>query len=933
VGLFSVGAVAILSFTVMWSPPSGSNHAFSTASDYNAERESGCTNSGEGCHGEETSYSDYNDYHPNTQCVTCHDFDGVGCLPCHSPGGRTECQTCHDGTFDGASDCERITDPYPKGHYRETTHTATGTDMRVFMRGAEGGKAKVDCKACHSRDLMTAHTDVPEAKGSPYGTTVGCGECHNDTRSFGLEQVLSDWERRRCEDCHTETSSSPMHATDLASSIAATGPAGCGDTGRGCHDDENLHGLHADAPKDCSGSATEGEPACHDLSKQAHQPEARGCGTGARGACHDAYTNASYGHKKDRGLHDGGRGLAAASLRDLASGLLTRCDACHLGDLTAEHARPNSDLASANTCRACHNHSETTAVAIAQDWPGRGTADQCLDCHGSDGIPTPHTGLDDSHAGLTLDPDGTRSPGACGGSLCHDTTDVRILHRDTGCLTSGCHRRTGHINGSSKLSCGGDARSGGCHAGFSRSDGHGGAAAHVGIELATDGTAGPGSCARVGCHPTVDLVALHRDRCDTPGCHTRTTPPTIKSCGGTDPLVACHLEFSAAEHFADHDALREGIVKGVEYRVGENVGCFGCHSRDLSILHRSTDDSPITGGGATDCRVCHDDPRDPGNGAYAALPAVKRAVASRDVRCVACHDSGTSEPDRSHAASAHKRISDESVLATGYVWADPLSEWAAAFRSPTGGGHNVLDAGVVGASTTKRFPVTQYTSGTVTFTWRLPDNAGRTRWLTPREGEDFSSLAAIREAMITCEDCHAGTDAMLGPHGAAVPIIIDPDYSQTEYANPTRGLSSQFAATGTDRVICMKCHDLGAGSVPGYDEPGGHPVHAQHAEHPGAPVHHPLRYGEKCIDCHLRIPHASRSPRLLVRTIPGDGRPADVFPYVQRGHRGLAGVLLQDYRESADMTRASCVTNGCHGYHDEKNHPERSDIPTAPLWP
>jgi hypothetical protein len=391
--------------------------------------------------------------------------------------------------------------------------------------------------------------------------------------------------------------------------------------------------------------------------------------------------------------------------------------------------------------------------------------------------------------------------------------------------------------------------------------------------------------------------------------------------------------FSAAEHFVDHDANRIGVVNGVTYRAGENIGCFGCHPADLRTAHTATKDSGITGGGATSCRVCHHDPNDPGNGRYAGLSAVRSAVAKGDLRCVACHSSGAAAPNATHAASAHKRISTATRLPVGYVWADPLSEWRAAFESPVGGGHNVLSASVVGASATKLFPVTAYSTETTTYTWPLPLNSGVTRWLKPIDGEDLTTEDEIRHAMITCEDCHSGTAAMLGPHGAAVPVLIDPEFSQTEYANPTRGLVSQFAATGTDRVICMKCHNLSPGSVEGTSSPGGHPVHAWHVKHDRAPEWHPLRYGEKCIDCHVRIPHASRSPRLLARTVESTGRAGDAFPYVRKDHEGLAGVVLKSYKQPEDMTRGSCATNGCHGFHSPSNHPEPSDIPTETYWP
>ena len=127
--------IALLSivFAASYVPAGETVHTFTEVSDYNPIRESGCTNSGDGCHGVETSYQNFQDYHPDTECTTCHEYQGVGCIPCHGPQ-QHECTACHDGSMEGASDCVRLSDPYPNGHYRETTHTAMGTEVDRTMR-------------------------------------------------------------------------------------------------------------------------------------------------------------------------------------------------------------------------------------------------------------------------------------------------------------------------------------------------------------------------------------------------------------------------------------------------------------------------------------------------------------------------------------------------------------------------------------------------------------------------------------------------------------------------------------------------------------------------------------------------------------------------------------------------------------------------------
>ena len=310
IALVVLMSVAVLVFAAGWNPPTKTVHTFTNASDYKAEKESGCTNSGKGCHGAEASYQDFNAYHPNAKCTTCHEYQGVGCIPCHAPKEH-ECQLCHDGTMEAAPDRVRISDPYPHGHYRETTHTAMGTEMSDKLYGLDGGSAYATCEACHSRDLQISHTDVPAVDDSPYGTTVGCGECHNDVRSRGLAEVLSNWKKRSCEACHATGTSAPMHDATVATPVEGTGTLGCGSTGLGCHDGNNLHALHADAPKNCNGSAVKGEKGCHVAGAEAGKPTATSCGGNAADSCHRSYANTGYTHKKDAKEHSPRTGTPA----------------------------------------------------------------------------------------------------------------------------------------------------------------------------------------------------------------------------------------------------------------------------------------------------------------------------------------------------------------------------------------------------------------------------------------------------------------------------------------------------------------------------------------------------------------------------------------------------------------------------------------------
>ena len=1030
-------AIAAIAFGVGWNPPHDTKHTFSSASNYNSAKESGCTNSGSGCHGAETEYRDFNTYHPDTDCGVCHSWQGVACIPCHAPNKNHECPLCHDGSMKKASDVVRITDSFPRGHYRETTHTAMGDDYDAAMRVEPTGKASATCGDCHSRDLRKAHTQVAVVSGSTYGPSIGCGECHNDVRSFGQAEVVANWKSRRCEACHKVGSSTPMHPAKEAGPAPATESPGCAESDSGCHEGADLHQLHADTPKNCSGSADEDEPGCHTLATEALKPTATSCGSGSDDSCHMAGSSGTYRHEDVSKVHSPDNDAAAsAKFNGVACG---RCH--HMSDngksLITEHALPTSarTIVEEDDCRNCHNAS-ASADALDDEWSARNSTGACQACHGRAGLSAMH-GTDVSEQHAVQDSDGCASSGpgchptsnlasigtptttsglhstclrchdrtgagsngkydpskdSCGaGRSCHDEVDpatsehedadgtdddhvagsgqrnARYIDLMTGVSTKcgSCHRMTlgteharPNVEDQPENSCtgchntgpspsvvkngwpeaGGSGACAACHGKSSVDAMHEGIdAEHTATELGPDGLPAPGSCVTSGCHSSLDLRRLHAPGgCTATGCHSNDDDiagRNLKSCGGPNELSGCHAGFSATNHFMDHAADALGEVKGIEYVVGANAGCFGCHEPDLNAEHsRELAAGALDGSAVNSCRVCHYDPLDPGSGTYSATPDVMSAIDDHDMRCTACHASGTQDDTAESVASPHKKTTSVVPLPDGRVWSDPFDDWRAALDAPTGGGHNSLSADLLGASSDKRFPLTSFRIGGQSYTWALTPNSGSTKWLRPEAfpNQSVEGTSAIQHLKVTCDDCHDMPENMAGPHGASVHVGIDPEYSQTEYADPTSD-AYQFAATGTDRVVCMKCHDLDA--IDG-DTPGGAPLHARHVRHddlPPSDVHH---YGEKCIDCHTRIPHAWKRPRLLIRTVDtADGASLDEFPYVRDGHTGLLGIVLRDFESPTDLRSRHCATGGCHPGHSPTRHPIPSEIPDASYWP
>ena len=104
--------------------------------------------------------------------------------------------------------------------------------------------------------------------------------------------------------------------------------------------------------------------------------------------------------------------------------------------------------------------------------------------------------------------------------------------------------------------------------------------------------------------------------------------------------------------------------------------------------------------------------------------------------------------------------------------------------------------------------------------------------------------------------------------------------------------------------------------------------------HPDLPPSSTHYNGETCIDCHVRIPHAWKRPRLLIRTVvTTDGATPDAFPYVLPGHDGLLGIRLRSFDPQTQLRSGSCVTGGCHPASSPTRHPRPSDVPTATYWP
>ena len=167
-------------------------------------------------------------------------------------------------------------------------------------------------------------------------------------------------------------------------------PSGCADTDTGCHEGDDLHAMHADAPKTCSGSSAEGEPACHALGVDALAPSATSCGGTAEESCHRAGTSGTYEHENGDVHAPTSRAASRATFSGVA------CGACHQmspdgRSLIAEHALATSEmtLVPDDGCRNCHN-TPASATAVEDEWPSSSTSFACEACHGREGLDAVH---------------------------------------------------------------------------------------------------------------------------------------------------------------------------------------------------------------------------------------------------------------------------------------------------------------------------------------------------------------------------------------------------------------------------------------------------------------------------------------------------------------------------------------------------------------
>ena len=330
----------------------GSRHTLDlSASAYNSTTNTGCANSGAGCHAPNSS--DIVAYHPDgaLSCLTsgCHTSASK---PTHSQ--PFVCGDCHDGTFVGAVDTTELAEASPGGHYGEATHTAVAMGTAV----SAGGTYYVTCIGCHPGNLFSQHHNVATSTINPDGS-LECAECHNANPAV-TAIVTTTWGTKKCDACHRAgvLPQASQHAT-LTPVVTGTVSSGSCDNAT-CHTNLDLHYLHR---SNIAGSPWNGctMTGCHETGSTKVKPAVKTCGVG--GDCH---SNPATIHPSDAAKHT-------------TTAISAECSGCHdSGQQTMSVKLAHGETGAQESCATCHN------AVIGK--PALSGKKDCVDCHKSAGL-------------------------------------------------------------------------------------------------------------------------------------------------------------------------------------------------------------------------------------------------------------------------------------------------------------------------------------------------------------------------------------------------------------------------------------------------------------------------------------------------------------------------------------------------------------------
>jgi hypothetical protein len=226
--------------------------------------------------------------------------------------------------------------------------------------------------------------------------------------------------------------------------------------------------------------------------------------------------------------------------------------------------------------------------------------------------------------------------------------------------------------------------------------------------------------------------------------------------------------------------------------VAMGPDCVSCHTGGFEPLHTAiTATSPIPGGSGAPGQYAH--------------PALAAKLATNSAACVSCHGSDVKNVGFVLGAQQHTGCSchtygEVSLAKTGCQDCHAGDYGATHGWAPNAGkfngepaynasGHNTPTYGTVGAHSkwdgSEGVVVKDSTGTTITQEWALPtaDVFWSQRDMSKSDPTTDAAPATANttvgwNSVITCQDCHTGLNASMGPQGANVGSVgLDPNYS------------------------------------------------------------------------------------------------------------------------------------------------------------
>lgn len=384
------------------------------------------------------------------------------------------------------------------------------------------------------------------------------------------------------------------------------------------------------------------------------------------------------------------------------------------------------------------------------------------------------------------------------------------------------------------------------------------------------------------CHNVTDVASLHSGLpnfgCSV--CHVNNVQhPTTLNCQSAGCHVGVNLDSHNRPPIHRTTFTTASVLPGTGFSP---VWCSGCHDDDIQRDHQlySMADRP--------CAVCHRNASGSTNPAVA--PSAIATAITRPAGAALCTD-------------CHRTVVRRAGGTTTTIHAQRMGWSGLPGASPA-------TAAVIGGvqfndnwSGHRMF--TSMPGMRTTFTPAIDGVAANRTWPTPPVADFISNWSPLVESttmMVTCNECHGSISGAVGPHGAAMRIRMHPDFpAPYTSAYITAGNQIRSNIPGAGLPICARCHD-----VTRLFDGGANADAHNRSDHKGPTE-------GRCINCHVRTPHAWIRPRLI-------GYVTDPPAYQSLM---VTSITDRSYTPTG-WQEQYCGTTGC------QDHPLMAN---APIWP